>query len=244
MGFLHLWLESRARLIFLAPIKNGWRVLNFPIPVETSELVMIDVQTILDLHEKTVERWHNRSVDNCYDGVFHIICEQHSFNFLLWHEEDSARCPDAADTTIADVKRAIDKYNQQRNDAIEKIDDAISEMIVAHGVSPRTDAPLNTETPGSVMDRLSILSLRIYHLLEQYGREDASAEHRESVKQKIAICEIQKRDLAFALQTLLIDIASGAKRHRTYRQFKMYNDPAMNPFLYGSKEKAGLHMAS
>lgn len=205
---------------------------------------MIDVQTILDLQKKTVDRWHRRSVDNQYDGVFHTICQQHAFNFLLWHEEDIARCPNAADSKIAEVKRAIDQYNQSRNDWIEKIDDAITEMTVANGVAPRTDAPMNTETPGSAIDRLSIMSLRLYHLNEQLERTNITAEHRASVEQKIAVCQVQQRDLAAALQSLLNDIAAGEKRHNTYRQFKMYNDPTLNPYLYEADEKkAELHMA-
>ena len=73
---------------------------------------------------------------------------------------------------IADVKRAIDKLNQARNDMIEKVDDAISESIASSGISAE-DAPINTETPGSAIDRLSIMSLRLFHYAEQLDRDDA-----------------------------------------------------------------------
>ena len=85
------------------------------------------------------------------------------------------------------------------------------------------DAPLNTETPGSTIDRLSIMSLRIYHLQEQLDRDDVTQEHFDSVNRKLAVCKLQQSDLKQSLEELLADIFSGKKRHRTYRQFKMYN---------------------
>ena len=55
---------------------------------------MIDVRTILDLHEKTVARWHEREIDNPYEGFLHLVCLQHEQNFRLWHQEDIARSPE------------------------------------------------------------------------------------------------------------------------------------------------------
>ena len=193
---------------------------------------MIDLREIIRLQNDLVVRWHNESIDQPFDGLMGVVCRQHSFNFLLWHQEDIARSPDVSDEKIAEVKRAIDKYNQQRNDWIEKIDDYIAELIEREGIKPRNDATLNTETPGSAVDRLSILSLRIYHLEEQLLRTDVDETHRESVTRKLAICRLQQDELAFSLQNLVNDIFSGRRKHRTYRQFKMYNDPALNPYLY------------
>lgn len=191
----------------------------------------IDVDQIVSLQTKTVAKWHETPIDNTYEGLFHTICAQHQFNYLLWHEEDIARSRDVTDEEIARVKRSIDGYNQQRNDGIEKIDDEISQMLEAEGVQA-DGAPINTETPGSVMDRLSIMSLRIYHLREQLLRTDVDQAHLDSVNHKIAVCLLQQDDLKTALSELLHDIFSGRKRHRTYRQFKMYNDPTLNPYLY------------
>src|SRR6185503_15399300 len=100
-----------------------------------------------------------------------------SYNYRLWHEEDKARSPTASDAEIAQVKRAIDKLNQQRNDWIEKLDDWITEELARLHVAAPATAPQNTETLGSTIDRLSILALRIYHLIEQRDRADATAEH-------------------------------------------------------------------
>ena len=199
---------------------------------------MINVREILELQTETVARWHVEPVDNPYGNFLESVCTQHQFNFLLWHQEDIARSPDVDDSQIADVKRKIDKYNQQRNDWIERVDDCISELVAAENVAIDDNARLNTETPGSVIDRLSILALRIYHLDEQLEREEIDAAHRESVQHKIAVCKLQQSELSNSLNELLTDIFAGQKRHRTYRQFKMYNDPALNPYLYGAK-KAG-----
>lgn len=192
----------------------------------------IHVQPIIHLQTETVARWHQQPVDNSYHGLLGTICQQHQFNYLLWHEEDIARSPNVSDTEIARVKRSIDKLNQQRNDWIEKVDDQITAMLEEQSVQPSDGAPLNTETPGCAIDRLSILALRIYHLREQLERDDVDQAHLDSVNQKIAICLLQQDDLKQALSELLDAIFTGTKRHRTYRQFKMYNDPALNPYLY------------
>jgi hypothetical protein len=197
----------------------------------------ISVQEITDLHRNTVARWHQEEVANPFTGFMQLVCQQHMYNYLLWHEEDVARSPDVGDTRIAQVKRAIDKYNQQRNDGIEKLDDAIIEMLREYGVILAADARQNTETPGSAIDRLSILSLRIYHMLEQLDRDDATPEHRDKVQHRLAIINEQHHDLSQSLVELLDDIFAGRKRLKVYRQFKMYNDPTLNPYLYSGKAK-------
>jgi hypothetical protein len=199
---------------------------------------VIDVSQITSMQHEAVSRWHRQDIDNPYEGFLAIACQQHSFNFRLWHEEDIARSPDVDDARIATVKRAIDGLNQKRNDWIEKLDDALADLLEQQDVRTHSDARLNTETPGSVIDRLSILALRIFHLREQMNRTDVSAEHLESVQRKIAVCLMQHEDLSTALRELLEDLFAGNKRHRTYRQFKMYNDPALNPYLYAAGKQA------
>ena len=202
---------------------------------------LVDVQSVVQLHRDMVVRWHEQDrVDVPYDGLSAVICRQHAYNYLLWHEEDKARSPDAGDAEIAAVKRAIDGYNQKRNDWMERIDDCLTDEVNRRGVEICPDARLNTETPGSVIDRLSILSLRIYHLEEQAERTDVTPAHLESVQQKLAICLEQLDDLASSLGDLMEDILSGQKRHKTYRHLKMYNDAELNPYLYRAKRrKAG-----
>jgi hypothetical protein len=193
---------------------------------------MIDVRTITELHASTVAVWHRQEIANPFTGFLHAVCEQHRFNYLLWHEEDIARSPDVGDARIAAVKRAIDGYNQRRNDGIERLDDLLIAELQRRGVVPHDDARQNTETPGSAIDRLSILSLRRYHMHEQAARADATTEHRAKVLARIAVLDEQHRDLSTGLDELLRDIFAGRRRLKIYRQYKMYNDPSLNPYLY------------
>ena len=193
---------------------------------------MLDAATITQLHRKLVIRWHAQPVDNPEAGFLAIVCQQFGFNFLLWHEEDIARSPQVPDGKIAEVKRAIDRYNQQRNDGMEKLDDWLTAELARLEIVPIAQASQNTETVGSVIDRLSILALRIYHLEEQRDRAEATPQHRENSTSKLAIALAQHADLSQGLADLLADIYAGRKRHKTYRQLKLYNDPSMNPYLY------------
>jgi hypothetical protein len=197
------------------------------------------VSQLTQLQIDTVARWHQEPIANPYEGLEQLVCKQHEYNYRLWHEEDKARSPAATDQEIANVKRAIDQLNQARNDMIEKVDDAITERLTQAGISPAVDAPINTETAGSAIDRLSIMALRLYHYREQLEREDIDDQHREKVAQRIALCEQQHADLSHSLQELLDAIFAGRKRHKTYRQMKMYNDPSLNPAIYQSKSGNG-----
>lgn len=192
---------------------------------------MLDLRRIAALQEACVTRWHMHPPENPAHGFFHTVCEQLQFNFLLWHEEDKARDPSADDGEIARVKRSIDRLNQQRNDWIERLDEEIAVELANCGIAAAKDAPLNTETLGSTLDRLGILTLRIYHLREQLEREGATSEHRENVGRKLYVATLQHDELLRAAQTLADDLLAGRKRHQTVRQLKMYNDPALNPYL-------------
>jgi hypothetical protein len=199
---------------------------------------MIDASTILQLHESTVRGWHEREIDNPYEGFLALVCRQHEQNFRLWHQEDIARSPTVSDAELAAVKRSIDRLNQRRNDLIEALDDHLLAELALAGARPAADARLNTETPGSAIDRLSILSLRIYHMQEQAARADAAEEHRTKAQARLKVLLEQRRDLSAALGELLSDLFAGRKRLKVYRQFKMYNDPTMNPYLYAQRPAA------
>ena len=154
---------------------------------------MIDVAQITALHRNMVELWHAQEIFNPCRDLLYLVCEQHKFNYLLWHEEDIARSPEVGDSRIAAVKRAIDRFNQQRNDATERIDDHLRQEVQHSGVVIRHDARWNTETPGSAIDRLSILALRIYHMEEQVRRADAGVEHVERSRQRLSILDLAAR---------------------------------------------------
>lgn len=161
---------------------------------------------------------------------------QHHENFQLWHTEDTARRTDVGPEVIAECKRMIDAFNQRRNDRIERLDACLVALI--EPLVPK-DAPRrhNTETLGSVLDRLSILALKMYHMAEEAEREDASARHRKACAGKLGVMAEQHRDLLAAAIELVGDYAQGLKRPKVYFQFKMYNDPALNPELYRHAEK-------
>ncbi|MDR1140760.1 MAG: DUF4254 domain-containing protein [Planctomycetaceae bacterium] len=201
---------------------------------------MISVNQLTTLQFNAVEYWHDRKfvILKPENEFFAVVLEQHRFNFDLWHEEDIARSPDVSDSKIAQVKRGIDQLNQKRNDGIERIDAAIIEQLAETGVTPKPNARINTETPGSAIDRLSIMSLRLFHLQEQLQRNDAGFEHRQLVSQRLDRCFLQHADLSRSLTELLDDIFSGYKILKVYHQFKMYNDPTMNPYLYNHKKSA------
>lgn len=199
---------------------------------------MIDVSTITGLHRTTVRRWHQQEIDNPYEGFLELVCRQHEQNFRLWHEEDVARSPDVGDARVAEVKRAIDRLNQRRNDLIEQVDDALIAMLADAGASPAAEARQHTETPGSTIDRLSIMALRMFHMQEQIDREDVEESHREKARAKLRLCREQYSDLSRSLELLLEDLFAGRARLKVYRQMKMYNDPSLNPCLYGKNNKS------
>ena len=205
---------------------------------------LIDVYAIADLQRAAVTRWHQNGLDNPFDDFRYLVCHQCSLNFLLWHEEDAARDPTASDTEIARVKRTIDQLNQQRNDYIERLDTWLAARLASLRIRPRDRAGVNTETPGSAIDRLAILALRIYHLEEQFARGDSSTEHRHAVKSRLALCWQQHVDLTQSLDELLVAIESGVKRHRIYQPLKLYNDPDFNPYLYSQARRGTRNRAA
>lgn len=156
-------------------------------------------------------------------------------NYCLWHEEDKARRTDVDDAIIAQVKRNIDRFNQQRNDFIEQLDEEILAWLMTK-CSFREDLPINSETPGGIVDRISILSLKVYHMHEDTLRDDIDETHRSRSLQKLAILREQRADLEMALQRLLDDCLSGTRQMKLYRQFKMYNDPSLNPEVYRQRK--------
>ena len=199
-------------------------------PLATSE-----IDTLL---AHLVDHWHSVDPAHTEEGLRGRVCDLHRFNFLLWHEEDIARSPAVSDARIAAVKRAIDRYNQARNDAIEKLDDWLIGELAARGITAPPTAPAATETPGAAIDRLSILELRRYHMREQAERADASPDHRTKAADKMVVLDAQRDHLIASLDRLLIEIFSGQRPLRVFRQMKMYNDPSMNPYLYTTNKAA------
>ena len=149
---------------------------------------------------------------------------------VQWHFEDIIRDPHIDPTEALQLKRRIDRSNQDRTDLVEEIDTYFRKQYSE--VKPLPDARLNTESPAWAVDRLSILALKIYHMKEQVEREDAETAHRDKCAEKLSVLLEQQKDLGLAIDQLLEDIEAGRKYMKVYRQMKMYNDPSTNPILY------------
>jgi hypothetical protein len=197
----------------------------------------LDAQSIIQFHDRMLATaaWPRLSTDTAAASAWHWIEANHKYNTLLWNEEDKARRTDVGPEAIAISKRLIDQYNQRRNDAVERIDEAILDQLST--VRPEHDARLNSETAGAMIDRMSILSLKIYHMREQTQRGDAGNDHIVRCGEKLQRLMLQRQDLGDCFDQLLDDAAAGRAYFKVYRQFKMYNDPSLNPYLYNKPER-------
>ncbi|HMO86491.1 MAG TPA: DUF4254 domain-containing protein, partial [Lacipirellulaceae bacterium] len=117
------------------------------------------VKQIVRLQRDAVVRWHQGEPDNPHADFLGAVCQQHQYNYLLWHEEDIARSPDVTDARIAMVKRAIDGYNQQRNDWIERLDEQLIDMLADSGARPAPTGRRMSETDPALMSAETLLGL-------------------------------------------------------------------------------------
>lgn len=203
-------------------------------------------RAIADLHDRANALWHRdpqadpplESSSAAAQTFLQTVLAQHRANFDLWHTEDRARAPHATDRDLAEVKRAIDRLNQRRNDLAEQCDVLLlNGLITQPKESPAAEVPLHSESPGLMIDRLSILALKIYHTQEEIDRPHAPAGHAERNRQRLALLTEQREDLVACLDQLWADVLAGKRRFKLYRQLKMYNDPTLNPAVYGSRSK-------
>jgi hypothetical protein len=189
---------------------------------------MVNAGQIVRLQQEATQRWHvPAEMPAPANELDQLVVEQHRANFDLWHEEDEARDPEATPEKIVRIKKAIDRLNQRRNDLTERID----RMLLEAAGEQRAEAPLHSETPGMMIDRLSILELKRFHTEEEIARA-AGEEHAQRNRERLAVLNEQRGDLSDALDALWADVSAGRRRFKLYRQMKMYNDPALNPALY------------
>lgn len=198
--------------------------------------MIIDSKTIIDFHDACLNSvlWPEAEVSlPAAHPVWQWVVTNHRFNSRLWNEEDLARRKDVADSEIAKNKRAIDGFNQARNDAAERVDE---EVLVAIGqVSRMTNARQHSETVGMMVDRMSIMALKIKAMAAQAARTEAGLDHQANCQAKLDRLLEQRLDLGACIDALLAESAAGTAFFKIYRQFKMYNDPSLNPCLYGAK---------
>ena len=186
-------------------------------------------QVINDYHMKDdIETSINNPYDR--DEIENRLYLKCWVDTLQWHLEDIIRDPHISPLDALSLTRRIDRSSQDRTDIVEQIDSYFRQKYSDVNVLP--DARLNTESPAWAIDRLSILALKVYHMREQAGRTDATAEHRKKCHDRLQVLIEQQRDLTTAIDQLLDDIQAGRRRMKVYRQMKMYNDPSTNPALY------------
>jgi hypothetical protein len=198
--------------------------------------ILLDAHAIVALQDAMTEEWHRLPLPNVgtqtpAEDFITAVRSQHQANFEIWHLEDEARPPQATAGEIAEVKRGIDRVNQRRNDLMERCDTLLLEALARHGL-PAPNAPLHSETPGMILDRLSILALKIFHTREETLRPDAAESHIHRNRERLRLLEEQRSDLAGCLDQLGTQITRGERRFKLYRQLKMYNDPSLNPAVY------------
>jgi hypothetical protein len=198
------------------------------------EFRMLSAFAIAAMQDERTRAWHGMTEAVDADGLMGIAESQHRANFDLWHEEDKARDPGASDAEIVAVKHAIDRLNQQRNDLVERLDTRLLELAGEQKLS----APLHSETPGLIIDRLSILALKIYHTEEETRRESATEAHRRKNEARLAVLTQQRDDLAGCLDALWAEVLAGTRRFKLYGQMKIYNDPELNPVMYQAARPA------
>jgi hypothetical protein len=201
---------------------------------------MLKLNDIAALHDDLTVRWHREAFETWRPPTNStnpdvawkaLVTRQHLANFELWHTEDAARIPGATDGELARVKRRIDETNQRRNDLSEEIDRLLLESLTPLGL-PNTIAPLHSESPGLMIDRLSILALKLFHTREEIARTDAPEGHADRNRERLEILLVQRSDLAGCLLDLWNETLRGTRQFKVYRQLKMYNDPALNPAVY------------
>ena len=203
-------------------------------------MIILSTEPILPIFNQAIEDYHkfddvNHPCENPYEK---LTIEWYLYNkvwidTVQWHLEDLIRDPNIDPVEALALKRRIDKSNQDRTDIVEMIDGYY--LLLFQRVEPQPNATLNTESPAWAIDRLSILQLKIYHMKAEVERTDVGGEHKAKCEEKLRVLQEQNTDLCTAIDQLMEGYKSGEKVMKVYKQMKMYNDPSLNPVLYGQK---------
>lgn len=205
---------------------------SFLIPNSNLEPVMsdlIDSNAICRLQQQSIIHWNTHGVVFNEQGFYALVEENHAFNYQLWHAEDRARREDKGFEFVYHAKREIDTCNQSRNNRMEAMDQFLFTLLEPE---QHTDCTIHSETPGMMIDRLSILALKSYHMALQTQRTDASSEHQDLCRTKLLVIKQQLHQLALCFNELIEAIKLKKRTFKVYHQFKMYNDPNLNPHIY------------
>ncbi len=187
------------------------------------------VNDIAALHSECIIAWKRAGIQLNQANFLRLVEENHAFNYQLWHAEDRARRDDLGHERVYLAKREIDLCNQERNNRMEAMDEWLFKQLQP---AQHTQCPVHSETPGMMVDRLSIMSLKAYHMALQTNRTDVDDAHRQTCLGKLHTIEAQQKQLLHCLEKLLQEVENKTRTFRVYHQFKMYNDPTLNPELY------------
>ncbi len=196
-------------------------------------MLLPQLPPLSSIHDHATRLWHEADTAQppCSSDVELAIVAQHRANYELWHIEDAARTPAIRDHELADLKRAIDQVNQRRNDLAEQCDALLLQLLAPFSL-PHGEAELHSESPGLMIDRLSILALKIFHTRAELLRTGTPAGHTERNAERLTILTVQRGDLELALARLWRRVLASERSFKVYRQLKMYNDPSLNPAVY------------
>ncbi len=194
-------------------------------------MFLIHASEIVELQQNSIADWKDKGIVLSQEGLFRLVEENHALNLQLWQAEDRARREDMGHQFVYHAKREIDHCNQQRNNRVQDIDEW---LITALNPASSKQCPVNSETPGMIIDRLSILALKRYHMYAQTQRQEVGETHRLTCLQKSKQIELQQNQLARCLDQLLAEIKDKTRTFSMYYQYKMYNDPSLNPELYNT----------
>jgi hypothetical protein len=183
--------------------------------------------------KNTVDQSFSNKFDKNDDLIAHLLFRKCWIDTVQWAYEDIIRDPNIDPVGALKLKRMIDASNQDRTDTVEFVDSYFLDKY--KDVTAKAGAKINSESPAWVIDRLSILALKIYHMNVEATRDNATADHRAACQKKLNVLLEQRVDLSTALDDLLEDISNGDKYMKVYKQMKMYNDDELNPVLRAQK---------
>ena len=207
---------------------------------------MMEIKKAWEIFETSISNYHklddvDAKENNPFEkgGLDFLLYKKNWIDTVQWHLEDIIRDPNIKPDEALKIKRRIDASNQERTDLVEYVDSFYLNLFKS--VKVKDDAKINTESPAWAIDRLSILSLKVYHMQEEVNRKEVDESHRKKCQSKLDILLEQKSDLFTSISQLLADIESGDKYMKVYKQMKMYNDDTLNPVLYTSDKKVRLN---
>jgi len=146
-----------------------------------------------------------------------LVVELVRSNLRQWDLEDASRDPHASDAKVATAKRTIDHLNLDRHHLVEEIDAHITASL-----DQSATAALATESPGMVLDRLSVLVIRRARTAEASFRDETYAARLSALDAMVA-------SLSGALDGYLHELRVGTRRFVAYEHLKLYSTGPFPP---------------